>query len=422
LKESRTVSMPKLNHKKVTGLSGNEIYCLNKLNMRPGQLCIGNSVVSIGVAGGIGAGLSTLGGGEVAEITKLVHDGRQNAFNRMLEEAKVYGGAGITGVSFDLVNHGGNLEFITVGSTVHVNNSHEKVRQFSTSADAQEMYCQMDSGFRPLHFVFGNVAYSIGLGGSIGGAFRQLSRGEVPQFTEIFDKTRHLALSRIVNEAKKFGANSVVGIQTTISPLMGAQEMMMVGTASHHPALNEFSQNPVTSDMTNEEMWNMAHMGYMPLQLVMGVSVYSLGFTAGIASFIQSLGGGEVSGLTELLYEAREKALERIERDAELCGADEVVGVKTRVYDLGSGLVEFMAIGTAVKKTSVAKTYSEQLPPQAIIRDKDTFVDSSQGGGVSLSDRRVDSASKLQGGPFGIVFVIIILVFYVLRAFFEHKD
>jgi uncharacterized protein YbjQ (UPF0145 family) len=165
----------------------------------------------------------------------------------------------------------------------------------------------------------------------------------------------------------------------------------------------------------------MAHMGYMPLQLVMGVSVYSLGFTAGIASFIQSLGGGEVSGLTELLYEAREKALERIERDAELCGADEVVGVKTRVYDLGGGLVEFMAIGTAVKKTSVAKTYTNQLPPQAIIRDKDTFVDSSHGGGVSLSDKRVDSASKLQGGPFGIVFVIIVLVFYILRAFFEHK-
>ena len=80
--------MPNLNHKKVTGLSGNEIYCLNKLNMKPGQLCIGNSVVSIGVAGGIGAGLSNLAGGEVEEVTKLVHDGRQNAFNRMLEEAK----------------------------------------------------------------------------------------------------------------------------------------------------------------------------------------------------------------------------------------------------------------------------------------------------------------------------------------------
>ena len=39
------------------------------------QLCIGNSVVAIGLAGGIGAGLSTLGGGEANEITHLVHEG-----------------------------------------------------------------------------------------------------------------------------------------------------------------------------------------------------------------------------------------------------------------------------------------------------------------------------------------------------------
>src|SRR4051812_34448766 len=58
------------NHKRVTGLSGNEIFCLHKLGMRPGQLCIGNSVVSIGFAGGMGAGLATLGGGEVEQITK----------------------------------------------------------------------------------------------------------------------------------------------------------------------------------------------------------------------------------------------------------------------------------------------------------------------------------------------------------------
>ena len=160
-------------HQRVTGLSGNEIFCLNKLNMKAGQLCVGNSVVSIGVKGGIGAGLSTLGGGEVEEITKLVHDGRKNAFNRMLAEAKACGGEGITGVSFDLINHGGNLEFITVGSAIHAENLKGSVQPFSTSADAQEMYCQIDSGFRPLHFVFGNVAYSIGLGGSIRGAFSE---------------------------------------------------------------------------------------------------------------------------------------------------------------------------------------------------------------------------------------------------------
>ncbi len=409
-----------MQHKKVSGLSGNEIYCLHNMGLEPGQLCLGNSVVAIGVGGSLGAGLSTLGGGEVTEVTRLVHDGRMKAFERAMEEARQYGGAGLTGVSFDMVQHGGNLEFITTGTTTHRKTPQEgaQQKQFSTSADAQEFFCQVDSGFMPLHFVFGNVAYSIGLGGSIKGGFRKLVRGEVPQYSKIFDHTRKLALERIVEDARRFRANAVVGIETTISPLMGAQEMMMIGTASHHPLLDEYRTNPVTSDMTSQEMWNMVHIGYMPIQLVMGVSVYSLGLAGGIFATLQSLGGGEVSGLTEILYEAREKALARIEQAAEECGADDVVGVKTKVYDLGGGLVEFMAIGTAVKKIPGAATRSPALPPQAIIQDRDTFVDSISE--VNLNARSAASAAKVQGGPLAIVAAGFIFIFYVIKIFLGH--
>lgn len=413
--------MANMQHKKVSGVSGNEIYCLHKLGMSPGQLCLGNSVVALGVGRGVGAGLSTLGGGEVEEVTRLVHEGRMKAFDRAMEEAGRYGGMGLTGVSFDMVRHGGNLEFITTGTTVHTANEAPgaKRRQFSTSADAQEFFCQVDAGFMPLHFAFGNVAYSIGVGRSITGGFRTLLRGEVPQYSQIFDHTRRLALERIVDDAKRFKANAVVGIETTISPLLGAQEMMMIGTASHHPLLEEFRANPVTSDMTSQEMWNMVHIGYMPIQLVMGVSVYSLGLAGGIFAALQSVAGGEVSGLTEILYEAREKALARIEQDAEQCGADEVVGVKTRVYDLGGGLVEFMAIGTAVKKMEGAATRSPALPPQAIIQDRDTFVDST--AGLNLNARAAASSAKMQGGPLAILGAVFVGIFYVVMFVLGHR-
>src|SRR5262249_27171367 len=152
------------------------------------------------------------------------------AFDRAMTEARQYGGVGVTGVFFDMVSHGGNLEFITTGATIHSRTEPPAGanQMFSTSAHAQEIFFQVDAGFRPLHFVFGNVAYSIGLGGTISGGFRKLVRGEVPQYSEIFDHTRRLALARIVNDAKRFGANAIVGIETTISSLMGAQEMMMI--------------------------------------------------------------------------------------------------------------------------------------------------------------------------------------------------
>lgn len=413
--------MPTKSHQKITGFSGNEIYCLDLLNYKAGQLCLGNNVVALGIGGGIGAGLSNLAGGEVTEVTKWVRDGRQNAYNLMMKEAKLYGGVGLAGVSFDMINHGGNLEFIALGSTVHSEDGKGEDMGFSTSASGQQLYCQIDAGFTPHHFVFGNVAYSIGVGGNIMGFFRGLKRGEVPQYSEIFDRTRHLALERIKKEAKKAGANAVIGIETSIMPLFGVQEMMMVGTASTHPLLADYADDPATSDMTNEELWNMVNLGYLPIRLVMGVSVYSLGLKGGILAGLKSLAGGQVEKLTELLYEAREKALERIEKDAEKCGADEVVGIKTRVYDLGGGLVEFMVIGTAVKKVKGAATRSKALPPQAIIQDRDTFVDSTEGTEATISESRAASAGSTQKGPLTIILMVLFFIFYIWLHFGTHR-
>src|SRR5262249_11308724 len=156
--------------------------------------------------------------------------------------------------------------------------------EFSTSADAQELYCQLDCGFHPVKFVFGNVAYSIGIGGGIAAAFRGLQRGEIPQFSDIFNTTRHLALEPITAEARSAGASAVAGIETSIVPSQGMQEMVMIGTASRHPALPaQYDRAPATSDLTNEEMWNLAQMGYLPIKFLLGVSVYSIGLIGGIA-------------------------------------------------------------------------------------------------------------------------------------------
>lgn len=133
----------------------------------------------------------------------------------------------------------------------------------------------------------------------------------------------------------------------------------------------------------------------------------------------KSLVGGQVEGLTELLYEAREKALERIEIAADQCNADEVVGVKTKIYDLGGGLVEFMVIGTAIKKFENITTKNENLIPQAIIQDRETFIDSTQET-TNLSEGTSASARKTQAGPVAILISILLFFFYVFQFFVRH--
>src|SRR6516225_2861357 len=102
----------------MTGLSGNEIYCLAQLGYGPGNIVVGNSVHSLGLVRGITSGLKTLSGGEIRSVTQLIVDGRHAAINRLEQEARNERARGLTGVSSELRQIGNLMEFIAVGSAV----------------------------------------------------------------------------------------------------------------------------------------------------------------------------------------------------------------------------------------------------------------------------------------------------------------
>ncbi|WP_018610617.1 heavy metal-binding domain-containing protein [Uliginosibacterium gangwonense] len=404
----------------ISGLSGNEVFCLHRQGLTPGELVIGNSVVSLGLIGSIGAGLKTLAGGEVRGVTEVIHDGRKRAIDRLHEEARHNGGYGVTGVSSELVFHGTNIEFLAIGSCVREAGKPARTPTFSSACDGQGLYCLQDAGFTPKHFVFGNVAYSVGVGGGMMGVLRSLGRGEVIEFSQVFNHTRHLALERIRAEARLVGANAVTGIRTAILPLAGMQEMVMTGTAGIHPTLPPSTEAmPITSDLTQEEMWSLINQGYMPVQLVLSVSVYSLGLVGGITSFLKSFARGEINELTSLIYDARENALLRLGDDARDLGADEVLGVKTYVYNLGGGIIEFLAIGTAVRRIEGLSTRSEVLIPQAIIRDQDTFINTAD----TSTAYSLGNPANAQGSIklfFGLGIGVFVFLFFILRVILAH--
>jgi uncharacterized protein YbjQ (UPF0145 family) len=282
----------------------------------------------------------------------------------------------------------GNVEFLSVGSCVHAADTPAPAGPFSTSGDGQELYCLMDAGYTPKQFVIGNVAYSVGVAGGILGALKSFGRGEIQEYSDIFNATRHLALRRIVAAARAAGANAVIGIETRIMPFRGVHEMLMLGTAAHHPALPaSAAQSPVTSDLTCEETWNLASLGYMPLKLVLGTSVCSLGIVGNITAMFKSFARGELNELTSLIYEARGHAIGLIKREAEEIGADDVLGIKTHIHEFG-GLIEFMAIGTAVKRSAGAAPLSPTLPVQAVIKDRDTWIRGDDIFGDAVSGER----------------------------------
>ena len=366
---------------KLTGLSGNEIYCMRLKGLTPSGVVIGNSIQSMGILGGVRSAFRGIVGGEIPDVTNMIHEGREAAFVRMRAEADREQVHGVVGVSSELRNLSGNSEFLFVGSGV---TGAQGTTLFTSAGDAQELYCHMDAGYEPREFVFGNIAYSVGAVGGIAGTLKTLVRGEIKEFSDVFNETRHHALDRLVAHARAVRANAVVGVRTNVLHFAGFHEMYMAGTAAFHPALPpEFQSAPVTSDLTGEELWGMTQLGYMPIKLLISTSVYSLGAIGGIKAAFRSFVKGEIGDLTTLIYDAREHVFDRLKSEAAAVGAEEVVGIKTYIIELGSSLVEIFAVGTAIRKQSGMTVKTQALPAQAIIRDKDTWLSGSGGFDVT---------------------------------------
>src|ERR1700704_2591487 len=101
-----------------------------------------------------------------------------------------------------------------------------------------------------------------------------------------------------------------------------------------------------TSDLSINEFLLVKEAGLEPLGLVLGSSIYHIGFQQ--ANWSQSQ---EMGVLTQAMYHARELAMTRMEEEADQLGADGIVGVRLDIgrYEWGADLAEFIAVGTAVK-------------------------------------------------------------------------
>lgn len=94
----------------------------------------------------------------------------------------------------------------------------------------------------------------------------------------------------------------------------------------------------------------MVDKGYIPVGMVLGNCVYSMGTFRGFLANIKGAFRGEVQDVSRLMYDARELALARMQAEADALGADGVVGVDLKINYMNQGeWMEVTAIGTAVK-------------------------------------------------------------------------
>jgi uncharacterized protein YbjQ (UPF0145 family) len=226
---------------------------------------------------------------------------------------------------------------------------------FTSDLSVNEFLLVKQSGFEPLGLVLGSSIYHIG--------YQQASwnqNQEMGVLTQAMYHARELAMTRMEEEADALGADGVVGVRLDIGRYeWGADlaEFIAVGTAVRHSG-GELHRapngRPFTSDMSGQDFATLLRAGYRPAGLVMGNCVYHVARQGMLQSLKQVGRNVEMVNFTQALYEARELAMERMQKDADELQSEGIVGARIieRSHGWGSHVIEFFAIGTAVLSTS----------------------------------------------------------------------
>lgn len=119
-----------------------------------------------------------------------------------------------------------------------------------------------------------------------------------------------------------------------------------------------------TSDLSVKEFSLVRNQGYTALSQVMGSSIYQVGWQF-TRTFSWNTTAYELTNVSNAHQHAAQLALGRLEQEAALLRAHGVIGVRlnTKDYEWGQNLLEYTAIGTAVRLENTP------LPPRPFLSD-----------------------------------------------------
>ncbi len=106
-----------------------------------------------------------------------------------------------------------------------------KLSPTSTIFTANELYLIEKGGYEVIQVVFGNVVYSMGIRGVMRSITRALTRGEMPEFTQMNNDARIIARNRMLEQAKQLDATAVVGVTIEATEFADFLEVTATGTA-----------------------------------------------------------------------------------------------------------------------------------------------------------------------------------------------
>jgi uncharacterized protein YbjQ (UPF0145 family) len=253
---------------------------------------------------------------------------------------------------------------------------------WGSALTADEFAAVRAAGFEPVGQVFGAAVFSAGSatgygcpgapgppdGGVLTRPATQVSglggAGSFGPLVQAMDEARHTAVGRMITECAELGGHGVVGVHVSRGAFpLGGTQFTVIGTAVRAPGVAHGQAAPFTSDVSGQDFAKLIMTGWVPVGLVLGVSIGSRHDDRNTARQARwGSGNAEVAGWADLVTQSRHDARRQLESDVRRLGADGVViatmPMRVRQRDCPATvgrhdhIVEASLIGTAVARFS----------------------------------------------------------------------
>jgi uncharacterized protein YbjQ (UPF0145 family) len=196
-------------------LSVNEFLLVKEAGFHPRGLVVGSSIYHIGLTV-----KNWTSSSEIQTLTQAMYAARELAMSRMEEEATVLGADGVVGVRLDVGFYEwgrGTAEFLALGTAVSAEDGGNwktpEGKPFTSDLSGQDFWTLLQAGHAPLGLVMGTCVYHVAHQGMFQAMGNIGQNKEMPNFTQALYEARELAMERMQDEAKKVGAEGIVGVQ-----------------------------------------------------------------------------------------------------------------------------------------------------------------------------------------------------------------
>lgn len=233
------------------------------------------------------------------------------------------------------------------------------------------------AGWEPVDLVYGISWWSIPWGAW------QWTTGEVQEASGAFAGAIGQAAEQLRDSCRRAGGSGVLGVEVGVRVSSHHVSIELTGTAVRRIRA-EAHRFEFVSDLSARDFVLLTRAGWWPLGLAAGASFVVAPRRTAREWASQQGQNVELPNLTQALYLARERAMERMQRSGASMKAEGIVAVKLREGRASSSVrvIQFVAVGTGVHlKAGEHRSLAPEMvvPLDELVREFD--VKSLRGGG-----------------------------------------